>query len=577
MRKAAKAISIIMAAVFVLGLMPARAAEASSIISALFGSKMDLTPLKRYEQPVTITVARELNAGGQYAPGENGSNNGFTKFIKDQLNIDIKVKWEVVGGEYNQRLALDIASGDLPDTFSIFRDNMTAFNQLVQARRLADLTQIYNNALGGETKKWVDTQDTKELLRFMTVNNKIYGITGGMEGYNYPFLWIRQDWLDAVGMEAPKTLDDMKKVALAFVDKKPGGQANTIGLAMQPVPKDITAQWFGIEPVFAAVGSFPERWVRGRDHVGGRIIWGSVASETKDALRILNDWYSSGVLDKSFMTMKSGDEVRDTFVNTDACGMVFSAWWQPWPFWSDQVKKDENVQWVPVLAPLGADGKFRAKNDASEPGGQVVSSKCKNPEAVVKAMNLIAEVDNFRLYDDNEFIKPIRMHSDGRTNNPFRNGIVGNYDARVKYARAINEMKRTGVMPEVDATMDRNMIQAAYDFSQNANIMDAWYKDPNERRNEQYQNYYVGHWAFDVVPNLLMSRTIVDANTAFHGATKSMADFWPAMNDIVHQAFVQIISGQKPVDYFDEMVDAWYKAGGDVITNEVNKQASGKK
>ena len=33
--------------------------------------------------------------------------------------------------------------------------------------------------------------------------------------------------------------------------------------------------------------------------------------------------------------------------------------------------------------------------------------------------------------------------------------------------------------------------------------------------------------------------------------------------------YLQIITGEKPLDYFDEFVEQWKKLGGDTLTQEV--------
>ena len=42
-------------------------------------------------------------------------------------------------------------------------------------------------------------------------------------------LWLRQDWLDTLGLEAPKTLDELKEIMTAF--KEYAGEGS-IGMAL---------------------------------------------------------------------------------------------------------------------------------------------------------------------------------------------------------------------------------------------------------------------------------------------------------------------------------------------------------
>lgn len=554
-------------------------------------SSGDLTPLTKYEEPVTITVGREINAGGQFAEGQNSEDNGWTQLLRDELNIIIDVKngFEAIGAEYNKTLALHIASDTLPDTFAIQNNSagMTMFKQLLEGNKLADLTEVYHNAIGGKSKEYLDALDTEVLLQYMTVDGKIYGITGGKEGYNTALLWIRKDWLDACGLEIPGTLEEIANVAKTFVEQKPGGKDNTIGIAVNPDTSGnggIFGQWMGILPVFNAVGSYPDIWL---EDESGQVVYGAIQPETKEALGILADWYQSGVLDKNMVTMKNGDEVRDTYISTNACGMIFNAWWDPWVQWDGyqdaSVKNDEGIEWVPVMAPLNSNGKYSPKNESVEPGGQVILASYEHPEAVVKAMNLLDEVNIFRNPDYEpqraKYIEPILGVSDKRSCGPFPNSLVATQN-RIVAADNINDYKASGELnldPRIEG--DRDYVLGAYDFINN-NTMAEWYQTKNEEDINTYMFQYVGHWAYDVVGNLYAdaekSGVYEEKYRAFDGATDSDEDYGAMLMDLRNTAFVQIISGEKPLDYFDEFVVQWKKLGGDIITAEVNAAVSRK-
>ena len=43
------------------------------------------------------------------------------------------------------------------------------------------------------------------------------------------------------------------------------------------------------------------------------------------------------------------------------------------------------------------------------------------------------------------------------------------------------------------------------------------------------------------------------------------------LNDILVEGFTQIIIGEKDIDYFDTLVEQWWKAGGEMATAEINE------
>lgn len=575
MKRMATLVSLLTALMLVVGFaVPGSASTAES---------SDLTPFSKYAEPVTITVGRMGNTGGQFAPEQDAQNNYLTQLLKDELNIIIDVAngFDVESSEYENTLALRAAGNTLPDTFGILETHksLALFNQLVEGNKLADLTEAYKSVIGGKTKEYLDTLNTDEILQFLTFDNVLYGLSGGKEGYNTALLWVRKDWLDQLGLEVPQTLEDIEKVALAFVENKPGGNENTIGIALSPQPGGMFGQWLGILPIFNAVGSYPDIWI---EDESGKVVWGGVQPETKEALALLADWYQKGVLDKNLVTMKSGDEVRDTYISTNGCGLVFNAWWDPWVQWDGlqdtSVKNNEGVEWVPVLAPLNGEGKFSPKNESVGTGGQVVLASFEHPEAIIKALNLIAEITVFRNPDFEhlweKYFAPVQGLTDDRTNSPFYGSIV-QLQSRIIAAENINDYKATGTLtldPRVAGNKD--YIQGAYDWINN-NTMADWYANRNDEEAEKYMFQYVGHLAFDTVGNLYLeaekSGLYEEKLRGFIGTVEAHTDYGAMIEDLQYTAFMQIISGQQPVDYFDTFVAEWEKLGGAIITEQVNE------
>lgn len=56
---------------------------------------------------------------------------------------------------------------------------------------------------------------------------------------------------------------------------------------------------------------------------------------------------------------------------------------------------------------------------------------------------------------------------------------------------------------------------------------------------------------------------------AYYYTTKSSSKLRPTLDKLEEQMYLQIITGEKPLDYFDEFVEQWKKLGGDTLTQEV--------
>ena len=52
--------------------------------------------------------------------------------------------------------------------------------------------------------------------------------------------------------------------------------------------------------------------------------------------------------------------------------------------------------------------------------------------------------------------------------------------------------------------------------------------------------------------------------------TQGMVDYKSMLDGIRDEAFIKIIIGDQPIEYFDTFVNDWMAAGGQTITDEVN-------
>ena len=86
-------------------------------------------------------------------------------------------------------------------------------------------------------------------------------------------LWLRQDWMDKLNLEAPKSLEDVEAILKAFVENDPDGNGtnDTIGMILS---NEIYGKYGGspmyANNVFAAFGATPGQWIE-KD---GQVVYG---------------------------------------------------------------------------------------------------------------------------------------------------------------------------------------------------------------------------------------------------------------------------------------------------------------
>ena len=57
----------------------------------------------------------------------------------------------------------------------------------------------------------------------------------------------------------------------------------------------------------------------------------------------------------------------------------------------------------------------------------------------------------------------------------------------------------------------------------------------------------------------------------FYGETESMKEHWWKLQELEKETLLAIVTGDKPISYFDRFVDEWYESGGKKITEEVEE------
>lgn len=517
------------------------------------GSKVadtgEMSPDGKYAEPVTIRI-------GYYNPGDikwpEGSNdtltdNRYTRQIEEKFNIKIEHAFEVPQSGYDAKVSLLISSNDIPDFLFV---NEGQFKILAESDMLEDLTDVYQSTASPLLKD-VIAGFGPEFLKKVTYDGKMVGIPSTVPAHdNDGVVWIRNDWLKNVGIElAPTiTVDDLEKVARAFITQDPdrNGKADTYGIQSTSSFVTSTMGYNSLDLVFTAYKAFPKIWTK---DASGQIVYGSTLPEMKQALAKLSDWYASGLLDKEFGTIKPDQFAKD--ISAGKTGISMGYTWAPMKALADSVKNDKNAEWGAYML-TAEDGKLYARQPNPMGRIMVVRKGAKHPEAIVKLINMFTELDNNKvpgLYADspgtNWTVRPIQ--GTFRTKNTVLDRFQRFQDA------AAGKLKREE-LPLSDQ-----------------GILDNYLKGMDVLKDSPQDWAYVLYQLFG--GKIPLSPNVVEIYSEYYGITKTMELKWANLTKLENEAFIRIIVGDKPVDYFDTFVSEWKKQGGDEITQEVRKEA----
>jgi putative aldouronate transport system substrate-binding protein len=498
-----------------------------------------------YDETVVVTTMGEENSGTEFQGDDDYGNNPWYRAYKERFNIDLQNKW--ISNDYSTKLNLAIADRDIADVFYVDSARLTTLYEAGLIMNLEDVFDRYaSDTLKQYRKDYADTWKTGEF------DGQLYG----MPQMNYciidqfQYIWIRQDWMKECGFDEPKTMDDVIKIATTFAEKY-GGYA---------LPECQTLENF--YRIALAWGAHPGIWVKQAD---GTIGYGTIQPEMKEALAQYTEWYKEGIVNPNFTTL-NWDKMMQGMINGE-CGVIPFAQWFGYNPLPDLIKNQgPEAIFYPYEIPTIDGSPIKGSVTFNNNGYVVISKDCQNPEAIMKIVN-------FYVYTVNDAV--------GKESNEYLSSLHSfNYPNVVRGTRIINPMNDYNQFIQV---------KAAYDAWARGEEVDTSELGTNVSKFESCVNWNtsqdpngVGDWlqqgndrsAYGIAKKYVDEKQYVQ-DEKWGPDTPTLQAAGSTLNDILIEGFTKIIIGEKPIDYFDEVVQQWRTAGGDKATQEINETYGG--
>lgn len=501
-------------------------------------------PFGKYDQPVVMNVGRWNIASPNLPSPDTMESNQYLQYIEDKLNVQIKYTWLTDQANYSQKVSVVIASGDIPDVMMV--NSQSQLNELVESDMVADVTDAFNTTLSPYIKDLYDSY--KEMATSTAVfGGKMLAIPDLNPGYQFAMLWVRKDWMDKVGATAPKTMDDVQNLAKTFIEKDPGnnGVGKTVGIALSSWVAGSYNAFPSMDPIFGYFNAFPKQWIKDSS---GNIVYGSIQPEAKEALKQISEMYKAGLLDKEFAVRK-GEDVN-ALITSGKCGMYFAPWWTPYYPLPDNIKNNPEAEWQSYLAPLDSNGKFNVYKQIPHGTWIVVKKGYKNPEAVIKVLNV--EYTGIKKTDPeaSAIYKDLNVNW-GAWPFPLQYDYNDNFVRQYSNLKAALDSKDPSQLTQEELGFYNNIQKNTENPKQDAA---AW---------SDYTSRLIGEGTMAAPDTLTINDNV------FPGITKTMETKWVNLDKLESEAYLKIILGNAPIDSFDEFVSQWKAQGGDEITKEV--------
>jgi putative aldouronate transport system substrate-binding protein len=519
---------------------PTTEAASTTSAEAELPEALEDGPLTPYAEMLEITVPLSEAANTFYVEGESIEDNFVTRFYTEKLNIKYKGKWQVDSAQAGEKLNTAIASNDLPDMFTAGPELM---GRLIKAGQVQPLDEVYQKYASSELRKICEYQDGRGFLAAKS-EGKIYGLPVSNDfANNVAMLFIRKDWMDKLGLQVPKTMDELVAIAKAFRDKDPDGNGknDTIPIAMD---KNFGQDRAGINSFSNPFKAYSQIWIP--DGNGG-LKYSSIQPEMKTSLEFMQTMYKEGLLDKEF-AVKDGSKVAED-IAAGKIGIFPGVFWSSlWPL-AGTIDNNAEADWLPVPIPVNTDNELVTQNKIFSYFNVVVRKGFEHPEALIKSMNLWYEMfhgeyaDKFNDMLSTEKYMPIADNWHG-------------YAKPMFFAH-----------PEKNVYLSENFIEAW-----NANHPSLLKTGEARNRWEIIKKGGSQGWAHkkfltEAEPVLKNYKPFVFDE--FVGApTKTMVLRTANLQKLEYETFMAIIMG-KSIDSFDTFVNDWKVQGGDDITKEV--------
>lgn len=498
-----------------------------------------------YDEPVEVTIVNYYNTALETNMatwnewwGETLENNRYVQAAEKALNIKIKYQWlknDADNGYVNQ-LRLAIAAGEIPDMFIV--TNQNDLIQLAESDLIMPIDEVVDKYFTTWDKE-IQNSDGGMLYEMAMYDGQCYGIPCNISDTDtFSYIWLRKDWMEALNLEAPKTMDDLKNIMVKFQEAKLGGNDATYGMLIDK------SLYYATRGLFAGYKAYPEFWVE----EDGKLVWGGVQENVKKALTYLNGLYNDGLLDKEFITQSNGD--AQSLMYNSQVGVIYAGHWI-----AHNMQKlhdeDPNSDWMCVTLPSEDGSPVEQYLTPNKRGWIVINKNYEHPEVAGKIRALCTFAAQGGICDGTWWMS----NDQAQILQPFQ-GSVSSWDNYNTYLNLMECYKAGG-----DESLLRAKAVTYWSNLHNGSSIWAW-------------EHMFGDGPY--TPMVVLGDAIDNGRIHYDGflgaQNEFMQDRWTTIKDEQLTAFTKIIIGEVGVDEgFDNWLKTFDSMGGTQITNDVNE------
>lgn len=328
----------------------------------------------------TLTYWLQLNPN----VSANFTNLGETELGKawqEQTGVTVEFQHPASGQEKEQ-FNLIVADGSLPDImeWQWVKQYPGGPEKAIKDGVIIPLNDIFDQycpnikkylAENPEVDKMIKTDDGNYFaFPFICGEDKLCYTVGG---------FIRQDWLDELGLEVPTTVDEWHEVLTAFKEKK-GAEA------------PLCFDWTNFKDSNPIAFAFKVGTANGTQFIlddEGKVAFAPAQEGYKEYLMTLNQWYEEGLIDRDIATL-NGDQVTAKMTSDKAGASVGWAASRMQLFMTSAQQTNPEYTLVATPTPTtekGATPEYGYVENQFPDVAAAITSSCKNVELAAKFLD----------------------------------------------------------------------------------------------------------------------------------------------------------------------------------------------
>lgn len=447
--------------------------------------------------------------------GPKTENSWLEKELEKELNVDFEFIMLPGGNEAQTKTNLLMSDPNTMPDIVWWQGLEKEFQQWVAAGLIVDvlpyLKKHGHNILG---------YYRPETMFLYYDDGKIYRLPADVAEPCCMTTIIRKDWLDNLGLDVPKKLDEYIQVLRAFTydDPDQNGKDDTHGFS------GMAREWRSFAPFIYSFGVKPDAFLLTED---GTVKHGSVLPQMKDALKVLSEAYKEGLIDPTLLTTNDFDQlfIEGNFGSCYRWIASFNPGSTSMVSFKANHPDGEYLAIEPIVGPNGF--------SSDEPSGNAawcwasVTTAAEDPERVVQIIDKMMSPEIYQL----------RAYGREGEHYEIKDGIFNLL-----------------IEPEEVNNLGIGLTNLFFYRKDEHNIQNT--PEVNELFNRRAET----------------AKPLADIQVEFKNQVRPMwAEYGADLETLRDETFYGIIAGDLPIDAFDEYVEKFYAMGGKEVEEEANE------